>query len=495
MSTTPPPPAPGDPGAAPGPAPAGAPGTTSDDTPRDPGRPPGGGTDGFFDAVRRAGVSRSDDRWVGGVAAGVAERFGVDPLLVRGILFVTFFLSGAGLVLYGVAWALLPERSDGRIHLQEAFRGTFDVALLGAVPMVLVGLSWSGRGWSWWDHVGLGWLTGLLWVAAIVVLAVIAVPVLRRDGVGRPSGGTGAPGPTPHAPVADASAAPASGTEHASTADAPWGSPGPVTAYPAPTGPQDAAPDAPRPPRDPAPAAGLPQASPRPHTADPRRPKHPRGPGATTTGVVVGLSLLLGAFLLVVERQGDLAWPVFATWAGLSAILAGLAVVVSGLRGRTSGGLGWLAAILLIVALPVSAWPVAVPGVLDDSVRTVGNGSHSATDPADAEPGFALSVGDLRVDLSDLDLSDATASDPVEVPIELGAGDLTVVLPDGEPVHADVQVVAGDVQWRVDGDDRGSGGVATEPVTFENDEVAEGAEPLLVLDVVVGAGQAIFEED
>src|SRR5690606_182901 len=88
----------------------------------------------------------------------------------------------AGLVLYGAAWALLPERRDGRIHLQEAFRGNVDVALLGAAAFVVVGLSWGGGWWSWWDAIDLGWLTGLFWVAAFVTVAVVVVSALTQRG-------------------------------------------------------------------------------------------------------------------------------------------------------------------------------------------------------------------------------------------------------------------------------------------------------------------------
>jgi len=460
------------------------------------------GTDGFFDAVRRVGIARSDDRWIGGVAAGVAERFGIDPLLVRGILFVTFFLSGAGLVLYGAAWALLPERKDGRIHLQEAFRGSFDVAMLGAIAMVVVGLSWGGGWWSWWDYLNLGWLTGFFWVAAIVVVAVVAVSVLRRDGT---------PGTTPPRPAAPTTA-PGPVTGQPGTADAPWGTPGPVppyaagTAYsttdapswaaetsPYVTAPSAASPGATAPaaPVPPLPAPPAPPAAPRP----PKPPRH-RGPGSATVGVVVGLSLLLGALLLVVDRQGELPWPVFLTWVGGSVVLAGLAIVVSGLRGRTSGALGGLAVLGLLVGVPVAAWQDDAPRLIaTGEARTVADGTYTVVLPDVAEAGFAVRWGDPTIDLSALDLSDATAASPVEVPVELGAGDVTVIVPDGVPVRADVQVLAGSARWRVDGDDREISGVSTRPVTFENTEVRAGEEPLLVLDVVVGAGQVTIEED
>ncbi|MCZ2264783.1 PspC domain-containing protein, partial [Isoptericola sp. QY 916] len=179
---------------------------STDDLPQPPGPQPGpggapaaGGTpprrsgDGFFDSIRRMGVTRSDNRWVGGVAGGVAERFGLDPLLVRGLLILSFFLTGAGIVIYAIAWALLPER-DGRIHLQQAFRGDFDVALLGAVVALIVGFAW-GDGLSWWGF-GIEWIGALLWVAVWVGIVWLVVKLIRDR---RPrNGGPGAPPAPPY---------------------------------------------------------------------------------------------------------------------------------------------------------------------------------------------------------------------------------------------------------------------------------------------------------
>ena len=47
---------------------------------------------------------------------------GIDPLIVRGIFIVLALFAGVGVLLYGIAWALLPE-PDGRIHVQEAAAG------------------------------------------------------------------------------------------------------------------------------------------------------------------------------------------------------------------------------------------------------------------------------------------------------------------------------------------------------------------------------------
>src|SRR5689334_1584863 len=76
----------------------------------------------FFDWIRNQGIRRGPDRWMGGVASGVAHRFGIDPLIVRGIFIVLALFAGIGVLLYGLAWAFLPE-PDGRIHVQEAGAG------------------------------------------------------------------------------------------------------------------------------------------------------------------------------------------------------------------------------------------------------------------------------------------------------------------------------------------------------------------------------------
>ncbi|MEX0789476.1 MAG: PspC domain-containing protein, partial [Actinomycetota bacterium] len=71
-----------------------------------PVRPPRGG-------FRSYGLFRSrNQRIIAGVAGGLGERFGIDPVLVR-IAFALLSLSGlAGVVLYAVLWATLPE-ADG----------------------------------------------------------------------------------------------------------------------------------------------------------------------------------------------------------------------------------------------------------------------------------------------------------------------------------------------------------------------------------------------
>jgi phage shock protein C len=48
-------------------------------------------------------------KWIAGVCAGVANRFGVSTGLVR-LLFVLFGLFGAGEIAYIVLWILMPKQ-------------------------------------------------------------------------------------------------------------------------------------------------------------------------------------------------------------------------------------------------------------------------------------------------------------------------------------------------------------------------------------------------
>jgi signal transduction histidine kinase len=56
-------------------------------------------------------VRRRDERIVAGVCAGVARWLGVDPIVVRLAACILALANGAGLLLYIVAWAILPEES------------------------------------------------------------------------------------------------------------------------------------------------------------------------------------------------------------------------------------------------------------------------------------------------------------------------------------------------------------------------------------------------
>ncbi|HSP87714.1 MAG TPA: PspC domain-containing protein [Ignavibacteriaceae bacterium] len=51
----------------------------------------------------------SKDKMLGGVAAGLADYFNIDPTLVRVLFVVILFLGGTGILAYIVMWIIVPE--------------------------------------------------------------------------------------------------------------------------------------------------------------------------------------------------------------------------------------------------------------------------------------------------------------------------------------------------------------------------------------------------
>ncbi|AEI11430.1 PspC domain-containing protein [Cellulomonas gilvus] len=498
-----------------------------------PGGPGGGQGGGLFGAVRRLGVQRSDDRWIGGVCAGVAERWGVDPIVVRGLLAATLLLGGVGAVAYGIAWALLPERRDGRIHLEEMVAGRFDVAIVGAALVAVLGAARGGDlWWSFWGP-GPGWaqdvangFSGVLWLGFVVAVVIGIASAASRSG--RTS--SGAPRPTspypapPHAGSGPAPARP--GTPYATTPSTPAPySPTPYaptpyarTAYPptsyappqpaahqpgsyAATSPYRSSPyvsapvgagtPSPAGPYGPAAAAGHP--APRPQAGPPPRPPKPRrrGPGATSVGVVVALALLTLAALLATSRTGAFDGPVLLTTLGVTAVLAGLGIVVAGLRGRSSGSLGFLAIVSLLVALPAGA--VARPGWVweHDGATRFSDSAVVVTTRADAADGVRVGAGDTTLDLTGVPLSD----DLLTVPVSVGAGQLEIVVPRDAAVEATVRLGLGSVVWDIDDSYEQVDGLGVDRRTF-SDEASSAGQPQIDLDLSVGVGKiTIVRED
>ena len=59
--------------------------------------------------IKRLYRSRRD-KILGGVCAGIAEYFNVDPVLVRLLLIIFTLISmGLGIVAYLIAWIIVPE--------------------------------------------------------------------------------------------------------------------------------------------------------------------------------------------------------------------------------------------------------------------------------------------------------------------------------------------------------------------------------------------------
>ena len=142
----------------------------------------------FFDAVRGSGWYRAQERAIGGVCSGIAAHQGWDLSLVRIVMVVATFCMPVVAIGYGLAWLLLPEAADGRIHAEEALEGRFDIAVIGGVFMILAGLSSSMSAVGIVGGIGLGWLQLLALAAGITAVVVVLVSVTRSASGGPQTG-------------------------------------------------------------------------------------------------------------------------------------------------------------------------------------------------------------------------------------------------------------------------------------------------------------------
>ncbi|MFZ4896173.1 PspC domain-containing protein [Plantibacter sp. Mn2098] len=469
--------------------------------------PPKDGITSFFNWFRSTGLQRSDSRWIGGVAGGIAARLGIDPIIVRGIFIVVAVLGGPALFLYAAAWALVPDTA-GRIYLERAIRGIFDPAIVAIGILVLFtvvpfmrGLWWAGAP-GWWNMPA--WLQGTLttgWVLALVAVIVwLIIRFARRDepgatnqaqspgaqqpgtqqrdywtsdaNLGTPAPGSGA---TFVAGAGGAATAADTATQAQTSAFAAEASTLPTAQTTAPTAPTAAfagatpttpygtpAPGfAPQPMHHGARRAGWTSQEFREEVqrqreeqarADRARALQRRHtvPGAGFIAISLGLALVGGAVAAVFITQAGLPHAALVTGIGTALAVVALATVVAGIMGRNSGWLASFAWIGVIALLVVGVVPAGT------QMQPFGRSDWHVTSSSPTAPqGFAMIAGAPTVDLSDLDAPGARLGGTIDV--WLGAGKLDLVLPDDVPVIVKLQTLAGtmDIEDRAGETERG----------------------------------------
>ncbi|MCX6497946.1 MAG: PspC domain-containing protein [Arthrobacter sp.] len=407
---------------------------------------PGVQPQNFFDWIRSHGIYRGRERWVGGVASGIAQRLGVDPLIVRGVLIVLTVFAGVGVLLYGLAWALLPE-PDGRIHVQEAAAGRWSSGMTGALITTVIGFPSLGGGVWGWDRYGFGaFVWTVFWVgSAIYVVYYLTQRNKARHGSplsGRPGGATGGTGG-----YSAPGSAPGGGTVNAATlGDTTYGTPG-WSALP---------PSGPTPPYSGGYGGGhgqVPPPVPAPKT------RH-LGPGTPTVAVTAGLALLVGGGIKALDAAHAInlgAAGNAVVWASGAAVL-GLGILSSGLRGRTAGILGFFAVVALIIGGIFNLVPNA------DRARFQ-NVDWSPVSIEQARDGFDLTGGAGTVDLTKLNLSAPLSSDVV-VRLDATASNVTVAIPSTVPVQVQADMTMGNFN-----DGRGDhSGTTTQQSNYNTDK-------------------------
>lgn len=146
--------------------------------------PPGAPTDEgprvTRDEIKDLGRLRrsTTDRKVAGVAGGLARHLDIDPVLLRVGFVVLAFFGGAGLILYGALWLLVPEEGADQapVNLDERSRTIALIAVGVIAALALIGDSWGAYWFPW----------------PLAIIGLIAFLWLSRNGRG--SGGTPPPG-------------------------------------------------------------------------------------------------------------------------------------------------------------------------------------------------------------------------------------------------------------------------------------------------------------
>lgn len=145
--------------------------------------------DAFYRALRRPRITRpTRGRWFAGVAAGLANRAGVDPMVVRIAFVVGSLFFGVGLAAYLALWLLLPAE-NGTLRIERALK---DGDVPSVALLVIAALSVVGPGAPFW-----GGFHGFHPFGLIALVAVAVWYVTRhRSAVGRSTSTPTAPAPT-----------------------------------------------------------------------------------------------------------------------------------------------------------------------------------------------------------------------------------------------------------------------------------------------------------
>lgn len=357
--------------------------------------PPRGGD--FFGWIRGLGLVRGRDRWMGGVASGLAHRWGIDPILVRGLFIVAAIFLGIGVLAYGLLWLLLPE-PDGRIHAQGAAHGRWTAGMTGGLIVTVIGLGGARAGLWFGDHGIGGAFWGLFWAAVVGFGIYSIVRGSRRHTASRTAEAQPPGGKVP------------------SYADAYSPQPGP--AYSA--APHYAAPH---------------YGPPVPALTMVRPPRRPRASGPYVL-VVLGAAALTAGSLGALIATGAVPLAMGAIWTAIAVVL-GLGILVAGLRGRRAGAL----TVFAIVALAGSAASQGADRLA--SVRS----SQVAFAPAslqEAARGYDVAMARGSLDLSGLDTARPLPSETL-VPVTATMSDLTITVPKDIPVEVRTSTTLADV--------------------------------------------------
>lgn len=171
---------------------------------------------------------------------------------------------------------------------------------------------------------------------------------------------------------------------------------------------------------------------------EPAEPRRPAGPRSPVPGVTLACLLIVVGALALLARFTD--WDLDATvflGGGLLVVGAGL-VVASFTGGRTArGALIALGAVLSFSLIATESVP------WDDVSGGFGDRTFVPSSPAEVRSVYDGGVGDMTLDLSEIDVRDL--DEPIRTTVEHGLGDVEIIVPQDADVRVTVDSGMGDV--------------------------------------------------
>jgi signal transduction histidine kinase/phage shock protein PspC (stress-responsive transcriptional regulator) len=143
--------------------------------------------------------------WLGGVCAGIARRYGIDLWLVRFAFVVATAAGGIGLVLYPLAWLLIPAGDAPATAPRRAPRGRAAVEVALGTGLLLLSVLLTFRGLGIWFSDAVAW--------PLVLVASGGALIWRQSLGSREPEAAPVKAPPPRAPVAPAPPRPAPAAE------------------------------------------------------------------------------------------------------------------------------------------------------------------------------------------------------------------------------------------------------------------------------------------
>lgn len=420
----------------------------------------------FFNRIRSFGVYRGTDRWIGGVASGIAHRLGWDPLAIRIIILALTIIGGSGILLYAVAWLLLPDQRDGSILVQDALfygklSGSFWVALLFLI-------------------IGCPGTIALFPVVAVAVVALIIAWIIYTNRQNRQRSGWQPPYQQAPAQTQTGSSQSANGYTYQqpafNQANPPYHTPYSTpyrTPYQANT-------------------AAMPE-----QVVRVRKPAGPTIVGITAGLLFISLAALIGVitFSGMITNTHDAMLAVFI-WIFAATAVLGIITIATGITGRKSGGLIPITIVALIIAcLALPAVPINQAWrnlTTSDSNAINITSSYRSFGSKDAERlmnhGLQLRAGSADINFTDWNDNHTSACPTGTLNVDAVASEITITIPDTCTASNEAHLVFASSSL---GDDWNAGFYDGEPTTDPNSLVITGDAVMSVIDVqYVGVGSS-----